>query len=303
MKILLAEDDSTLRRNIKAKLVKWGHKVVAADNFTDVIKVFRSNDLPQVAILGWNMCDRDGTHLCSWIRNRFGDPYIYVILLVNEHENENVVEITAIDADDFIKKPFEAHELKIRLFTAERILNMHRELDISRESIKTPQILDSLTGLYNRAVALDMVRDQMAHSKREKKPLSVILMDIDDFHHINEKSGHAAGDRVLVETASRITDYLRPYDIIVRYGGDEFLLVTHGNDISQAVKLAERIRSVISETPCIINNTRINISASFGVAEVQFGKLESAEMLLNNAGMAIFIAKSQGHNCIEAFGA
>jgi diguanylate cyclase (GGDEF)-like protein len=171
------------------------------------------------------------------------------------------------------------------------------ELLQAQESLRFHAEHDPLTGVLNRRAIRDVVRRELARCRREKNTLGVILADVDHFKKVNDHSGHAAGDAVLVTVVQRISATLRSYDSVGRYGGEEFLIIAPGCDLALAQKLAERIRSAISDEPVDLGNESAKVTVSLGVI---LGTAESdPEFLVAQADTAMYQAKRNGRNRVE----
>jgi diguanylate cyclase (GGDEF)-like protein len=156
---------------------------------------------------------------------------------------------------------------------------------------------DGLTGVLNRRAIRDLLRRELARCRRENSTMGIILADVDHFKKINDRFGHGAGDAVLVAAMQRISSALRIYDVIGRYGGEEFLIIAPGCDLDLAQKLAERIRIVVSETPVDIGDETASITMSLGVT---LGTSDSdPEFLVALADTAMYQAKRKGRNRVE----
>jgi diguanylate cyclase (GGDEF)-like protein len=143
----------------------------------------------------------------------------------------------------------------------------------------------------------DLLRKELARCRREKNTLGIILADVDHFKKINDRYGHGAGDAVLVTAMQRISSTLRSYDVVGRYGGEEFLIIAPGCDLELAQKLAERIRVAIGEQPIDLGDESTTITLSLGVT---LGTAESdPEFLVALADTAMYQAKRNGRNRVE----
>lgn len=160
-------------------------------------------------------------------------------------------------------------------------------------------ITDKLTGAKNRNYLTDVAQKMYSLSKRRDEPLSVILCDIDWFKNINDNFGHSAGDKVLVSFSHIIESSLRTEDILIRIGGEEFIILLPYNDIEKAMFTAERLRKAINEAPMDIGEESIQISASFGVVQVDITK--SIDDNINHADIALYEAKRSGRNKVIAY--
>jgi two-component system, cell cycle response regulator len=205
-----------------------------------------------------------------------------------------------------VRKPFNRAELQARLWAGRRIVEMHAELARNREMFRTQALYDVLTGLWNRRAILDALERELARARRGSLPVAVALVDLDHFKRVNDTYGHAAGDSVLKEAATRMAGTVRPYDPIGRYGGEEFLVILPGCDEAGAQRTMERVRTSIAAAPVVTPGGELRISCSIGVAcasldiEVAPELLARAQQdLLQRADEALYAAKRNGRNRVE----
>jgi len=153
---------------------------------------------------------------------------------------------------------------------------------------------DHLTGIFNRRAVLEKLSLEMPRAAREDVPLSIAILDIDFFKKINDTFGHSAGDTVLVEFVKRVLATIRPYDILGRYGGEEFLLILIGASNSSARASFERVRETISSEPFAIEGRDIEVRVSIGGAQFYYG--ETVDAFIERADKALYSAKEEGRN-------
>jgi two-component system cell cycle response regulator len=154
---------------------------------------------------------------------------------------------------------------------------------------------DALTGLLNRRAFLESTNREVARTRRYGDKLSVVLLDVDHFKHINDKRGHAAGDVVLSAVGKLLNGALRTCDIVARWGGEEFVLVLPSTGLEGAAQTAERVRELLEHASIKdANGDPIPVTASFGVASYAIG--ESLEQVIDRADRAMYLAKSGGRN-------
>ncbi|MCJ8318539.1 MAG: GGDEF domain-containing protein [Colwellia sp.] len=159
--------------------------------------------------------------------------------------------------------------------------------------------IDPLTQTYNRRALESIAEKSFAKARRVKTNIVIIIMDIDDFKHINDAYGHQAGDQVLVEFTQRLRDNLREYDTLARYGGEEFLLLLPNTELTIAQTIAEKLRNIIAAPVFLIHkNIHVTITASFGLAMGQ-GELLDWEQLMFQADSALYQAKNEGKNKVH----
>lgn len=299
MKVLIADDDPVLRHLLESALTRWGYEVTVAKDGNDAARELFSDTGPQIAILDWSMPGMDGMQLCREMRQLKPEPYIYIILLTGKIARDEVILGLEAGADDYLTKPFDPAELKVRLRTGERIIHLQDELISSREVLREQATRDHLTSLLNRASILSVLNDEIVRSNREGGSLGLAIADIDHFKLINDTHGHPTGDRVLRGIASAMLDTTRSYDSVGRYGGEEFLIVMPGCNLSESLHCAERLRvgvaRLIVESPL----TNIRTTISVGVAVVRAGTYIEAPDLISSADAALYQAKRNGRDRVE----
>jgi diguanylate cyclase (GGDEF)-like protein len=182
-----------------------------------------------------------------------------------------------------------------------RILDLQEELVSARESMRHAATHDSLTGLMNRGEIIDMLERELERGRRERKPIGVILGDVDHFKNVNDTLGHLFGDEALREIGRRLRAQLRVYDGVGRYGGEEFLLVLPNCDLANAVLRADEIRKFVAASPVVCCSEEKLITMSMGVAVSTCEGKSEIELLLNQADAGLYAAKEKGRNRIEHF--
>jgi diguanylate cyclase (GGDEF)-like protein len=301
MKVLIAEDDPITCRLLKAKLRRWGHEVVVARDGIEAWQVLERADSPPLAILDWMMPGIDGVEICREVRKRTEGPYTYLLLLTARGQQEDIIAGIEAGADDYLIKPFDAQELRARLHAGQRVLDLEARLIAAQEALREQATRDAMTGLWNRSAILDILRAEIARAERVGTPASVILADLDHFKRINDTYGHQAGDAVLREVAQRMNAAVREYDMIGRYGGEEFLIVLPLCEMSEAVNIAERLRHCVSAEALPLESERLFVTVSLGLAPGG-GPLMDADSLIKAADIALYRAKSGGRNRHEVGG-
>ncbi|MET0390203.1 MAG: diguanylate cyclase [Polyangiales bacterium] len=157
---------------------------------------------------------------------------------------------------------------------------------------------DALTGLVNRRAFMDWAAREQRRSARYDDPLSVVLLDVDHFKHINDHHSHAAGDVVLAAVGRELTGSLRSCDVVARWGGEEFVLALPSTPLSGAVEVAERARQELENAQIVApSGGQIAVTASFGVAQLRAS--ETIEQLIDRADRAMYEAKSSGRNRVH----
>jgi diguanylate cyclase (GGDEF)-like protein len=251
-----------------------------------------------MAILDWVMPFMTGPEVCRKVRETHREPYTYILLLTSKNTKGETVEGLEAGADDYIVKPFDQHELQVRLRCGKRIIDLQMSLLQAREELRDRANKDLLTMLPNRAAIAATLETEISRCHRDHRTVGVILLDIDHFKRINDTYGHFTGDAVLRETAMRMRGNMRPYDQVGRYGGEEFLVVLPNCDLDQAANQGERMRARLCATPMIVDGVEISVSASFGVT-VSDGSERSPDVFVRVADEALYRAKGGGRNCVQ----
>jgi two-component system cell cycle response regulator len=296
MKILVADDDPMSRRLLEKPLRQWGYDVLIAYNGTEAWECLQKEDAPQIAILDWMMPGLTGPEVCRRLRKQESTHYTYILLLTSRKQREDLIEGMEAGADDYITKPFDRNELKVRLGPGRRIVELQDALLSAQEALREQATTDFLTALWNRRTILEILDRELARAGRDPFPVGIVLADLDRFKSINDTRGHIVGDGVLREAARRMRASSREYDSLGRYGGEEFLLILPGCDGAAAQCQAERMRLEIESSPVELPEGELQVTCSFGVTSVPEGVQASAQVVLRTADIALYQAKEQGRN-------
>ncbi len=296
MPVLIADDSPVSRKILEASLRKWGFQVVSVGNGAQAWEALQREDAPRLAILDWMMPGLSGPEVCALVRQQRRRYYTYLLLLTSRHEKEDVIAGMEAGADDYLVKPFDSNELKVRLGPGRRIVELQTKLLEAQDQLREQATRDGLTKLWNRHAIFDILLRELARSQREKSPLGIVMGDIDKFKSINDTYGHMAGDSVLREISQRIQASVRAYDAAGRYGGEEFLVVLPRCDAEQTFVTAERIRNSIQGLPVDLGGRLLDVTSSFGVTSLPGGLAATPERLIRVADEALYEAKKQGRN-------
>ncbi|BCN92326.1 hypothetical protein THMIRHAM_01110 [Thiomicrorhabdus immobilis] len=161
---------------------------------------------------------------------------------------------------------------------------------------------DGLTNVYNRRFGMARLKEDFGRATREQSALSVIMVDIDHFKKINDNYGHLVGDKAIILIASILKKTLRDGDIVVRYGGEEFLMILQGASTKDALDVSERIRHQVQDTIFTEGDQRIDITVSVGVCGFPEVQVPDEVMLIDKADQALYQAKQTGRNKVIAYG-
>jgi diguanylate cyclase (GGDEF)-like protein/PAS domain S-box-containing protein len=210
------------------------------------------------------------------LTSRSGDERQFEILSTNLVEDEHVGGILLNARDVSERKAFEA-ELAHQAFH------------------------DPVTGLANRSMFAEQVRQTIARARRDGRSPAVIFLDLDDFKTINDSLGHAAGDEVLIEFARRLDESIRGADVAARFGGDEFaVLLEHVAEMQDAADAAQRILELLAR-PMRAGHRQVTLSGSIGISVFGAEDARDADELIRDADAAMYIAKRDGKNGYRVF--
>lgn len=180
-----------------------------------------------------------------------------------------------------------------------RVVQRTSELIKANQKLEHQATHDSLTELLNRKAIFSALDRELSRMRRTGEPVSLIMADLDHFKLVNDRYGHRAGDEVLIEAAKRMSSCLRPYDIIGRIGGEEFLVVVPECETPGGVVVAERIREIIGGEDFKIPTGQISVTISMGVATAKKDSTLDNNHLVLAADKALYSAKEAGRNTIH----
>src|SRR5215471_4478061 len=250
MRVLAAEDNPVFQSMLRTLLRKWGYDAVLAQDGNEALRILESDDAPRLAVLDWMMPGLDGVEICRRVRSANREPYLYILLLTARNESDDLIAGMDAGADDYLTKPFNAHELRVRIRAGRRILDL-------QDALRRQATHDGLTGFLNRNSILDKLQEELTRASRESRRLSLLVVDLDRFKTVNDTYGHLAGDAVLREAAARMSATARCYDGLGRYGGEEFLVVLPGCDLESGRSQAERLREAIAGKPFSVSGQEL----------------------------------------------
>ena len=244
-----------------------------------------------------NIRGQDALRLCSQLRSSDKTRPIPIILVVEDDQDDQLVKGFDLGINDYLIKPIDRNELLARVRTQVRRWRYHGQLRRTYERSIEMALTDSLTGLYNRRYLIAHLDGQIARMEHGGKPMSLIMFDIDLFKKVNDSHGHAVGDSVLRELATRVGGNLRVFDTVARFGGEEFVIVMPDTDVAIACVVAERLRVDIEGHgfQLLGFEEMILIIVSVGVA-MTLAAGDNSMALLNRADQAMYYAKNAGRN-------
>ena len=310
LRVLVVDDEEKTRVALRHVLEQAGFEVHEAANGRQGME--RALEVqPQVLLLDWSMPEMSGPELIRALRQTRVGQGIYIIQLSRRDDEDQLAEAFEAGADDLIAKPVRPRVLAARLRAAMRVVRLQQELEREHEEIRhfaaqlavtnrrlqEAALTDSLTGFPNRRYAIDRIQQEWSSAERWGRPLSCMIIDLDNFKQINDTHGHDVGDAVLRSAAESLRAALRGQDVICRTGGDEFLAICPETDLARAMSCAERLRNALDALRVPAGDVELRISASIGVAMRREG-MSDVDALMKEADRGAYLAKEQGRNCV-----
>jgi diguanylate cyclase (GGDEF)-like protein len=298
--VLVVDDDVTSARHIGDLAANLGHRVSLAKNWVEALRVFAESEIDLV-FMDAVMPDMDGFKLTQLIRSRYKKRYVPIVFVTGLNDSKARQLGVEAGADDFLSKPVEDLELRVRLTAMLRIRRLTAALEEKTRELEIIATEDKLTGLKNRRRFDEAFATELSRANRYQKAFSMLLFDIDHFKRINDTFGHAVGDEVLSFVGKMMRDLVRVPDMAFRYGGEEFAILTPETRAQDASVLAERLRKYFEANSHKTSAGAQTLSVGIaGVEELSPGA--SAEELFAAADEALYRAKSSGRNrcCIHA---
>jgi diguanylate cyclase (GGDEF)-like protein len=321
--VLLVDDNPFNLRALTDMMEENGYEAVIALSGRKAIERIRIQK-PDIILTDVTLPEMDGYQFCRLIKSNPETEDIPVIFLTVHSDSEDVVKGFEAGGVDYVTKPFNLIELKMRIQTH---LDLKKFNDLQRQNydelqkthnklMKAHEIIraqneelrgiayelalmsktDALTGLYNRRFIIEKLEEEMARYQRNRKVFALIMADIDDFKQLNDTYGHDCGDAILKLVSATLSGNIRSIDSLARWGGEEFLILLPETPECGARILAERTREAIVNRCFVYNEIRIALSLTFGIAAYE-GEGD-VEGLIKRSDNAMYAGKHNGKNCI-----
>ena len=285
--ILVVDDEPATAKLLRAWCADGPFVIREAHDGHEGLALVRS-EKPDLILLDVMMPGIDGIELTRRLKSDAATKTIPIILLSARKDVETKVLAFDSGADDYVTKPFELHEVDARV----RAMLRKRDLYLEVEELS---IVDDKTGLANYRQFRRKLQEEWLRAERYQTPLSLVMLDLDDFKILNDALGHPAGDRALREFATLVAGGARATDLAARFGGEEFAVILPHTDSSMAARVAERILAAVRDHVFLSDTDPSRLTASAGVAmfpsEVP---VDSAEALVTAADRALYRAKTRG---------
>lgn len=296
---LLASPDPGVLSTVEPVLLSYGVPVKVVMDAPAALSALSGECTPAFAVLDMALPGMEMGQLLAQARALGDGKELPIVLISDTVTQECTDRLVEGIVEDLILRSAQPSYWKLRIDQVLRTLRIGRELEALREVSMTQIQTDRLTGVYNREAMLSMLFRETDRVQRLHSSLCLLLFDIDDFGHWNERLGAEACDQMLCKVVERTSRILRSYDVLGRPGKDEFLVMLPGCTTVNAVMLAERLRLEVFSNPFRIGSDCIRLSACFGVAS-SMGR--SPVVVLREAEQALQWAKEAGPESIEYFG-
>lgn len=305
--IFIVENTKTLRLGLRQVMKKEGYRVAEASDGEECLDVCPTQK-PDLVLLDAVMPGMDGFSCCAQLQTLLGDDCPPVLMINVPNDEASVEQAFEVGATDYITKPIYMvglrqrvrHLLQSRWAIAqlrqyiEREHQLAEQLEAANQELQRVASVDSLTQIANRCSFDEYLNREWKRLTRERKPLSLIICDIDAFKAYNETYGHQAGDECLKLIADTIRQVAkRPADLVARFGGEEFAVILPNTPARGAVQVAEAIRSEVKAQAIAHAGSLVSkfVTLSLGVACIVPSSKSSTDRLIAEADEALYQAK------------
>jgi len=305
-RVLVVDDDVPRRKALQNVLLSLDYLVFEAEDGQQALDLALSIE-PHLLIANRQMPGLDGVHLTRALRDTRIGRAIYILLLTSVGAEDGQVEAFEAGADDCLITPVNEKLLAARLRAGARVIALHEEaqheheemkhfaaeLAVSNRRLHEASVTDALTGFHNRRYAMGRLEKGWAASSRSGRPISCMMIDLDNFKQINDRYGHDIGDKVLVGISGVLKKTLRSQDVICRIGGDEFLVICPDTDAPAVRGCAERLLAAAESVKIDSPLGLVRCGLSIGVATRSANMVNTA-MLIKAADEGMYQAKLGG---------
>lgn len=299
-KILLIDDSRLIAPVAKTILTKRGHEVILAQDGLAGLEAAKS-ERPDMILLDLIMPVMDGYQVCEKLKQEDSTKEIPVIMLTSKAEPADKVKGLEMGALDYMAKPFDEGELVARVNIHVRLKELREALEEKNRQLQEMANRDGLTGLFNHRYFHEQLSKDFLRARRYHESLSCILLDIDYFKKFNDNYGHQTGDVVLSTLGRVIEEAIRDSDFAARYGGEEFAVILYHADQPAAVHVAERLRQMVEDREIHDKDKMLHVTISVGVATFPHEEIRDSKKLIECADKALYKAKENGRNRVEAY--
>ena len=311
MRIAIADEDGAIREALRRDGRFEADELVDFGDRGDLGRI-RADLALHVLIFDWTSPRLPGPEICEEVRQQDASaPYIYLIAIVGACSGHERLEAYGAGADAVLTRPCDPAEVAARVDVARRIAShdealrirsaeleqIRTELEVENAVLSEIASSDPLTGLRNRRFFGEALDAQFSLARRKGLPISLVMIDVDQFKAFNDQFGHPAGDDVLREVGLLLRSSVRDHDIVARYGGEEFAIVLPATEEYESLPLADRLRTTVSDHPWPLRR----ITISIGVATMGLHEAQPMD-LVDQADRALYLSKAMGRNRVTHSG-
>ena len=297
-RILLVDDNPRSAARVAEMLARAHDTVVEAD--LQAALIMAAEQSFDLLIISLSLANADGLRLCSQLRSLERTRHLPIVMLVDPACEARLLRGLDLGANDYLMRPIDRNEMLARVRTQIRRKRHSEHLRTRLAESVELSIKDALTGVFNRRYMESHLKVLVNQCTAAGRPLSMLVADIDLFKRINDTHGHASGDVVLKEFATRFRRNTRGIDLVCRLGGEEFVVVMPNTEIKSACQIGERLRACVAASPFQLDDgSSVSITASVGVAAVEYSN-DTPASLFRRADRALYAAKRAGRNRVVA---
>lgn len=267
---------------------------------------------PHLMVVDWQLPDGRGVEMIRSLRQMRLGGAVFTLLLMPSDDESLLAEVLDAGVDEFVARPVKPHVLAARLRAGRRMVALQQEVQREREEIRRfaaelaisnrrleeVAMTDALTGFPNRRYALERIKQEWTAATRSQRPLSAMVIDLDDLKRLNDAYGHDVGDMALRQSADVLRPVLRAQDVICRTGGDEFLVICPDTELGAALLCAERLRSAVERSSIETGGPQIRLTVSIGVA-ARDRQMSAPDALIKCADRGAYVSKQGGRNRVS----
>ena len=312
LKVLYVEDNKEAQQAVGELLGLFFNDIVTAVDGVDGLEKFKVGNFDMV-ISDIKMPRMNGIDMAKSIRKT--SPDTAIIIATAHQESEYLLECIRCSVDGYLLKPIDIEQLQESILKVanqiycdraaevyekqlkEEVEERTKELNLAHSKLISMVNKDSMTGLYNRRYFNEISNTLLQISKREDSVISALMVDIDRFKVVNDNFGHLVGDQVLKKVAKIMMDLVRDSDIVVRFGGEEFIVLLPGTDLKGAGLIAQKIRHAVELAEVSVDKeTVVKVTVSIGIAACDCYNDIDIDDLVHWVDVAMYDAKRSGRN-------
>ncbi len=293
--ILVIEDNKVDHLKIISTLKKDSANIISTTNLDEAKEILKDKSF-ELIIINLRLRNQNALRFCSRIRANDETRTTPILMVAEEEDTKQLAKGLDLGINDYLIKPIDRNELEARSRTQIRRQRYQERLRNNYQHSLQMALIDSLTGLYNRRYMEAHLSTIIERQSVSGKNLSLMTFDIDNFKQVNDTYGHQAGDEVLINLSSQISDNVRNIDTIARMGGEEFVIVMPDTDRAVGFSVAERLRETVENILFIFPEKPEGINITISIGLTLMNAYEATDTLLKRADLALYKAKNNGKN-------